>query len=123
MHGARVPTTGAWSQSGTATASRLFLGLLGGCDLQAAQLEVFGPQDADSFEGLGMAKALADHLEGASARRTSYPAMCKHGLRLLSWQLGMRGELTYGVELFLQLQRYPLIYVPLGCLLPVECPA
>ena len=32
---------------------------------QAAQLEVFGPHDADGFEGLGLAKALADHLEGA----------------------------------------------------------
>ena len=32
---------------------------------QAARLEVFGPQDADSFEGLGLAKALADHLDGA----------------------------------------------------------
>jgi hypothetical protein len=27
-------------------------------------MEVFGPHDADGFEGLGLTKALADHLEG-----------------------------------------------------------
>ena len=33
--------------------------------VQAAQLEMFGPKDSDSFEGLGLAKTLADHLLGA----------------------------------------------------------
>ena len=33
---------------------------------QAAQLEMFGPKDSDSFEGLGLAKTLADHLLGVT---------------------------------------------------------
>ena len=52
----------------------IILGLRVICAMQAARLEVFGPQDADSFEGLGMAKALADHLEGASAVTRRYSA-------------------------------------------------
>ena len=40
---------------------------------QAARLEVFGPLDADSFEGLGLAKALADHLDGAFLAASAVP--------------------------------------------------
>ena len=64
----------------------------GGFARQATRLEVFGPQDADGFQGLGLTKALADHLEGELGSWAAYYAV----IVLASGQLYLYLHVSHG---------------------------